>query len=465
MEGTGDTGMRALAYLARVIELALGDIGLSLAQYRLLAYLSRGSSAASPAARQLATSRPSVTALVDGVVAKGLVTRVPDAADRRRITLALTPEGFAVVERAEAAAAARLSAARGPSAARGRPARGSTRWACGWSAPPRRGVGGGVAMSLDERLDGARKLPPVGAYEFDSVTDPGGFEPVTTRLRYRPPRRTINPDPSLGWIRRATPIVYSHWVSFSMALSMALVGIVTRVMIPRWVGYAINEALVRPKATRVPLSHFVIVLGVLTAVGFVSGSISRYFLFRSAYALDYDLRVLMYRHLSRMSFSFYDRVESGQLISRANSDIRSVQMFLAFGPYFMVQFAMFALAVFYMLQINVLLTLLALVTIPFVYRIGVTMRRWMFPLSWLTMARTADVATIVDENINGVRVVKSFAGEKEQIGKLAESAAAPPVGGGEDDVGPGPLRAIDGEPDPFRGGVDHPLRRDPGHRP
>ena len=97
-------------------------------------------------------------------------------------------------------------------------------------------------------------------------------------------------------------------------------------------------------------------------------------------------------------------------------------MFLAFGPYFIVQFALFALAVFYMLQINVLLTLLALVTIPFVYRIGVTMRRWMFPLSWLTMARTADIATIVDENINGVRVVKSFAGEKEQIGKLAESA-------------------------------------------
>ena len=39
----------------------------------------------------------------------------------------------------------------------------------------------------------------------------------------------------------------------------------------------------------------------------------------------------MYEHLSRMSFSFYDRVQSGQLISRANSDIRSVQMYLAFA--------------------------------------------------------------------------------------------------------------------------------------
>jgi ATP-binding cassette, subfamily B, bacterial len=274
-------------------------------------------------------------------------------------------------------------------------------------------------MSVDERVD---KLPPVGAYEFDSVTDPGGYEPVRSTLRYTPPKRTIDPDPSLGWIRRVLPIVYAHWVSFSIALSMALVGIFTRVMIPRWVGYAINEALVRPKPTRVPLSHFVIVLGILTVIGFISGTLSRYFLFRSAYSLDYDLRVLMYRHLSRLSFSFYDRVESGQLISRANSDIRSVQMFLAFGPYFIVQFALFIIAVFYMVQINVLLTLIALVTLPFVYRIGVRMRGWMFPLSWLTMARLAEIATIVDENINGVRVVKSFAGEKEQIGKLSDAA-------------------------------------------
>jgi ATP-binding cassette subfamily B protein len=277
-------------------------------------------------------------------------------------------------------------------------------------------------VSVDERVDGRRKLPPLGAYQFDTGTDPGGFEPVSTRLRYRPPKRTIDPDRSKGWIRRVLPIMFAHWVAFSLALSMALVGIITRVMIPRWVGYAINEALVPPKGARAPLSHFVIMLGVLTVVGFVSGAISRYFLFRSAYSLDYDLRVLMYRHLSRMSFSFYDRVESGQLISRANSDIRSLQIFLAFGPYFMVQFALFAIAVFYMVQINLLLTLLALVTIPFVYLLGVKMRGWMFPLSWITMARTADIATIVDENINGVRVVKSFAAEEQQIGKLAESA-------------------------------------------
>ena len=103
-EETGSSSAaRGAAYLARMLEITLGDVGLSLPQYRLLGYLSRGSSAASPAARELSTSRPSVTALVDGVVAKGLVGRLPDPGDRRKITLAMTPSGFDALSQADAA--------------------------------------------------------------------------------------------------------------------------------------------------------------------------------------------------------------------------------------------------------------------------------------------------------------------------------------------------------------------------
>jgi long-chain acyl-CoA synthetase len=100
---------RSAAYLARVLELVLADNALSLPQYRLLCYLSGGSSAASPAAKDLSTSRPSVTALVDGVVAKGLVERLPDPGDRRRITLALTARGVATLDRADEEITERLS--------------------------------------------------------------------------------------------------------------------------------------------------------------------------------------------------------------------------------------------------------------------------------------------------------------------------------------------------------------------
>jgi ATP-binding cassette subfamily B protein len=59
---------------------------------------------------------------------------------------------------------------------------------------------------------------------------------------------------------------------------------------------------------------------------------------------------------------------------------------------------------------------------PVLYFVGIRMRRVLFPISWITQARLADVATIVDENINGVRVVKSFAQEEAEVNRLADAA-------------------------------------------
>ncbi len=146
------------------------------------------------------------------------------------------------------------------------------------------------------------------------------------------------------------------------------------------------------------------------------------FLFKTAYNIEYDLRNVIYEHLTRMSFPFYDRVQSGQLISRANSDIRSVQMYMTFAPLILVQCSIAVVAFGFMLSINVVLAFIAMATMPLVYLSGVGMRKSMFPVSWLIQARLADVATIVDENVNGVRVVKSFAAEPYQLRSLAKAA-------------------------------------------
>jgi ATP-binding cassette subfamily B protein len=61
-------------------------------------------------------------------------------------------------------------------------------------------------------------------------------------------------------------------------------------------------------------------------------------------------------------------------------------------------------------------------TLPLVFLMGLRMRRRMFPVSWLIQARLAEVATIVDENINGVRVVKSFAAEQRELNTLERAA-------------------------------------------
>ena len=75
-----------------------------------------------------------------------------------------------------------------------------------------------------------------------------------------------------------------------------------------------------------------------------------------------------------------------------------------------------------MLSVNVPLTLVAVAPIPFIYVVGVRMRELMFPISWVVQARAADVATIVEENVTGARVVKSFAAEAQQVDALALAA-------------------------------------------
>jgi long-chain acyl-CoA synthetase len=101
--------VRAAARLAKAVETALGGADLSLPQYRLLALLSDGSSAATALADRLAVSRPSITALVDGLVERGLVERQADAADRRRVAHALTSLGRATLARGDTAVAERLT--------------------------------------------------------------------------------------------------------------------------------------------------------------------------------------------------------------------------------------------------------------------------------------------------------------------------------------------------------------------
>ena len=93
---------RTAAWLAKQVELGLGAVDLSLPQYRMLGLLDEHSAVSSDLAERLAVRPPTVTAVVDGLVARGLVGRHPVAGDRRRVDHRLTPEGLAVLGAADA---------------------------------------------------------------------------------------------------------------------------------------------------------------------------------------------------------------------------------------------------------------------------------------------------------------------------------------------------------------------------
>ncbi len=256
----------------------------------------------------------------------------------------------------------------------------------------------------------------VGAFGVD-VSSP--YVPVGVTPHYPPPRAHINPDRDASWLKRVMPIVLAHKGIFLLSLFASFVGLAVQVQIPKEVGQAIDQGLRKNSAS---LEHFVLIIVGLAMVRLALTYISRLYMLKTAYRIEYDLRNIMYEHFSRLSFSFYDRVQSGQLISRANSDIRSVQMYLAFAPMVLVQCGVVVWAFAYMLSINLALAFVAMSTMPFVFIVAWRMRKQMFPVSWLIQSRLADVATVVDENVNGIRVVKSFAAEDDQLKKLTATA-------------------------------------------
>ncbi|HEX7168024.1 MAG TPA: ABC transporter ATP-binding protein, partial [Acidimicrobiales bacterium] len=258
--------------------------------------------------------------------------------------------------------------------------------------------------------------------------------------RFARPPASIAPDRSLPWWRRMLPILLAHKAIVLSGLGCALATLLLQLAIPRLVRLTFDDSIMPELAKRAAargvelppelrglgeptaLSTYVALLAGVAVVRFAIGYVYRYNLARTSFVIEYDLRNILYEKFQRLSFSYYDRVQSGQLISRANSDIRSVQMFLAFAPTVAISMITFCVAFALMATTHLLLAIVAVIPLPFVYVTGKQMRNGMFPVSWIISSRQADVATIVEENITGTRVVKSFAQEKAQVNALARAA-------------------------------------------
>ena len=240
-----------------------------------------------------------------------------------------------------------------------------------------------------------------------------------TSGNYPPPKNSINPNTDLGWIKRLMPIARSHRRPLIIGVCVGSVALILNVAVPAIAKEAIDSTIA---GNRESLTIWALVLTVVGLGRFATGALYRISLFRVAWGVETDLRALLYSHLTKLSFSYFDRTQSGQVISRANSDIRSIQVLLAFGPLIGMSIISFILAFCFMMTLHIPLTLVALCTLPGVYFFGQKLRHSVFPLTWVSQARLAELATIVDENINGTRVVKSFAAEKQQVSLLQKAA-------------------------------------------
>ena len=232
----------------------------------------------------------------------------------------------------------------------------------------------------------------------------------------------------LGFLRPYKRGLIASWLLASLAMVMT-------VLVPHLIGLAV-EAIRKGGAhaehhqltQRTQDRHTLLVLA-LVIVGAVLSRwaltyMRRMIAGRISLAIEYDLRNLLYGHFQRLELSFFDRQQTGQLMSRATVDLQAVRFFLGYGLVFILQSILtLVLAGIAMIVLNPGLGLIAMAPVPFVVVISQRYGRSARPAVQEVQQRIAELTADAEENISGVRVVKSFAREPRQLERFRHSVA------------------------------------------
>jgi ATP-binding cassette subfamily B protein len=220
------------------------------------------------------------------------------------------------------------------------------------------------------------------------------------------------------------PYLRRHRRDVVIVFGAALCGMAVTAVLPLLVRSVVDDAIVPELAGRAgePLAPLLLAMLGLGVVRFALSFARRFGAGRLGIDVEYDMRNDIYDHLHRLDFARHDEMQSGQLVSRANTDVRVVQMLLGFLPFMSGNVLLFGLSVVFMVRLSLPLTAVALVTVPILLLMAMQMRKVVYPSSWDAQQRAAELATVVEEATSGVRVVKGFGQERRELGKLEGAA-------------------------------------------
>jgi ATP-binding cassette subfamily B protein len=218
----------------------------------------------------------------------------------------------------------------------------------------------------------------------------------------------------LGFLR---PYRASLIVSTVLAIAAQVAAILVLVL----TGAVINEVEDDPH-TRTLLAF----AGLIVLLGLVRGALTygrRIISGRQALGVEYDLRDELYSHFLRLSFGFYDRSQTGQLMSRATMDLQAVRFFLGYGLIFFAQHVVTIVVVTVVLFVySWELALVALAITPIIVVTAFRYSRVSHPVLRDVQQSLGEVTTVAEESISGVHVVKSFAQEERRADRFRHAA-------------------------------------------
>jgi ATP-binding cassette subfamily B protein len=222
-----------------------------------------------------------------------------------------------------------------------------------------------------------------------------------------------------GWLRRLIGACRRYPRNLGLAVAGTLVVSGVGVAVPL-IQRSIVDGLLSPAHPVIwPLA-----VALLAAAGANFGGlyVRRFRGGRLSLDVQHDLRTALFAAVSRLDGARQDALNTGQLVSRSISDLTMVQSLLAIVPMLMGNVVLFAGSLVAMLFLSPPLTLIALAVAPALWGLSLISRRTLFPASWDAQQQAAAVAEVVDAAVTGVRVVKAFGQEDQEVHRLERAA-------------------------------------------
>ena len=233
---------------------------------------------------------------------------------------------------------------------------------------------------------------------------------------------------SLSTLTRIALLNLRHPWQVTLALVATVIAATLTLMLPRLLGQAVDQARPLLAGGDIDLAQSALWTTALVLL-FVSIARGLFTLAQNYYAetvghhCAYELRLACYEKLQHLSFSFHDRVHSGDLIMLGIIDIEGVRMFFSTGLVRMLLLAiLIGVGAYLLLSTDLLLGLLSLSFAPFVaWRSAVTQLR--LRATWLELQdRMSLLSRVMEENLGGTRVVRAFAAAAHELGKFDKAS-------------------------------------------
>lgn len=217
---------------------------------------------------------------------------------------------------------------------------------------------------------------------------------------------------SILW--RALSFLRPYWATAMGAVLSLLMVTAANLVLPQIIRRIIDDGIQGGQLSIVLWGVFVLVG--LAAVRGVFNFAQSFWSEKASQNVAFDVRNMLYDQIQRLSFSYHDRAQTGQLLTRLTSDVEMVRQFTGMGLF---QFINALLMLFgsaaLLLWMNWQLALLTLATVPVVLAILMRLIGFIRPLFEQAQAKLGRLNTILQENLAGIRVVKAFAREEFEL--------------------------------------------------